>query len=527
MLSAIRISAANSSTQAVYAGSVIRFIILASALLTAAPKPVFSDAAVTLLGTPSLDGRYLSLVEHGDLAVREISTGRSTRLTRAEGKEFAYFSAISRDSKSVAYAWFNQDGFYELRVIPTAGGQPRTLFRNAEAGFVQPCAWTPDHTAILTLLFRKDNVSQIALINAATGEVKVLRSLNWVYPKRMDISPDGRSIVYDSFAPGSTTQRTVYLLSTDGTTEKRLIPEQGNHLFPLFSPDGKSVYYLSDDDLMERPVDAGPSRVVEKGLGRALPLGITADKVLYYGLRSGASDVFLATIEDVTGTARRASARYPNRNLAPAFSPDGKRLAYLSRRGTENFGQESRAVVIRNLPDGEEAEVPVRMAHIERVRWAAGGRSLLLAGSDGKGRGGIFSFDLASRRTVPLIAEIGGPPKGYEFYPHGNGLLYLDGSVVRDEQGQPRGEASALPTLLANRPLAAEGVTEWLPAQAALFAISSGKLLRFDREGTRQFPLPGNRQPGASVSPDGKTIALTAGRETQEIWSLQLPSVQQ
>jgi hypothetical protein len=227
------------NTQAVYPGSVIRHVILASALLGAAPKPVFTDAAVTLLGAPSLDGRYISLVEQGDLAIRDLATGRSTKLTKATGKEFAYFSAISRDAKTVAYAWFNEEGFYELRVVPTAGGHPRTLFKNAEAGFVQPTAWTPDNKSILTLLFRKDNVSQIALVPAEGGEAKVLRSLNWVYPKRMDISPDGQTLIYDSFAPSSTTQRTIYSLTLDGATEKRLVSEPGNHLFPLYAPDGK------------------------------------------------------------------------------------------------------------------------------------------------------------------------------------------------------------------------------------------------------------------------------------------------
>src|SRR6187402_1771583 len=230
----------------VYAGSVIRFVILASALLAGAPKPVFNDAAVTLLGAPSLDGRFISLVEQGDLAIRDLATGRSTKLTKATGKEFAYFSAISRDAKMVAYAWFNDEGFYELRVVPITGGQPRTLFKNAESGFVQPTAWSPDNKFILTLLFRKDNVSQIALIPSAGGEVKVLRSLNWVYPKRMDISPDGQTLIYDSFAPGSTTQRTIYSLTLDGATEKRLVNEPGNHLFPLYAPDGKSIFYLSD-----------------------------------------------------------------------------------------------------------------------------------------------------------------------------------------------------------------------------------------------------------------------------------------
>ncbi|MBI2687877.1 MAG: PD40 domain-containing protein [Acidobacteria bacterium] len=498
----------------------IRYVLFASALLTAAPKPVFTDGAVTLLGTPSTDGRLISLVEHGNLAVRDIATGRSSLLTQAKGKEFAYFSAISRDSKSVAYAWFNEEGFYELRAIPAAGGQPRTLFKNPEAGFVQPCAWTPGDKFILTLLFRKDNVSQIALIPAAGGEAKVLRSLNWVYPKRMDISPDGQTLIYDSFAPGSTSQRTIYSLTLDGAAEKRLVNEPGNHLFPLYAPDGKSFYYLSDDDLVERTLD-GPPKVIAKGLGRALPLGVTAEGKLYYGLRTGASDVFLADVRDIAKTARRASLQYPNRNLAPSFSPDGKRLAYLSRRGTENFGQESRAVVIRDLSGDAEDEQTVRMAHIERVRWRADGRALLLSGSDGRGRGGIFEFDLATKKTTPAAAEIGGPFRGYEFYPLSKGFVYVDGQMLRDEKG---GEIkSDLPGLLAGFAVQAEEVTEWLPSAAGLFGIKGENLIRFTKEGRQEFRLPGNRQPGASISPDGKTIAVTAGRETQEIWVLDLP----
>ena len=112
----------------------IRYALLASALLAAAPRPVFTDNAVTLLGAPSPDGRFVSLVEKGDLTVREVATGRSTRLTAAQAGEFAYFSSVSRDSKTVAYAWFNAEGFYELRTVPIGGGAPRTLFKNPEAG---------------------------------------------------------------------------------------------------------------------------------------------------------------------------------------------------------------------------------------------------------------------------------------------------------------------------------------------------------------------------------------------------------
>lgn len=491
----------------------IRYLLTASALLAnllaGAPRPLFTDSAVTLLGAPSPDGQYVSLVEHANLAIRHTATGRSTVLTAARGKEFAYFSSISRDSQSIAYAWFNEEGFYELRTISITGGPPKTLFKNPEAGFVQPTAWTPDNKHILTLLFRKDNVSQIALIPAAGGEVKILRSLNWVYPKRMDISPDGQTLIYDSFSPGSTTQRTIYSLTLDGAIEKQLTPEPGNHLFPLFAPDGNSIVYLSDDDLIERPLPDGAPKVIAKGLGRALPLGITSQFQLVYGLRTGTSDVFVADIANIAKTARRVSLRFPNRNLAPSFSPDGRRLAYLSRRGTENFGEESRAVVIRNLSNEEEIEQPVKIAHIERVKWRMDGLALLLSGSDGKGRGGIFEYELATKRTKPVKAEIGGPYKGYEFLPtaHG-GLLYRDGESWYTEKGEP-----------ASPPAKADGITEWLSPS---YAIRANELIHLTAKGEVKASLPGNRQPGASISPDGKTIALTAGRDSQEIWTLPL-----
>ena len=183
--------------------SAIGCIVLAdSGTLT--PKLVWTGPEVTLLGGVSRDGRFLSYIDPAtrNLAIREMASGERRILTNkpAGSGEFGYFSAISPDSRRVAYAWFNKEGFYDLRVIGTDGSHERILFSNEEAGFVQPCAWSPDSKFILTLFFRADNISQIALVPSEGGPPKVLRSLNWVYPKRMDISPDGRFIVYDSFA---------------------------------------------------------------------------------------------------------------------------------------------------------------------------------------------------------------------------------------------------------------------------------------------------------------------------------------
>ena len=71
----------------------------------------------------SPDGHYLSYIgfpgswETGDLAVRELDTGKKRRLTKkVDGwkgsAEYVSGSIFSPDSKQVAYIWFNKDNFF-------------------------------------------------------------------------------------------------------------------------------------------------------------------------------------------------------------------------------------------------------------------------------------------------------------------------------------------------------------------------------------------------------------------------------
>src|SRR5262249_23919369 len=164
----------------------------------------------------------------------------------------------------------------------------RVLFRNEESGFVQPTSWTPDSKRILTLFFRKDNVSQIALVSAEDGSVRVLKSLNWVYPKKMEISPDGKWIAYDTFAGDKPGPRDIYLLAMDGSSERKLIESPAEDLSPVWSPNGREILFMSDRagtmDAWAVAVEGGEPRLVRKGLGPALPMGITTRSDLFFGI---------------------------------------------------------------------------------------------------------------------------------------------------------------------------------------------------------------------------------------------------
>jgi Tol biopolymer transport system component len=542
---------------------------LAADLRGSEPRVVWAGLNITLLGGPSRDGRLLSFVDPGtgNLAVRDLSSGAVRVLTSKPpgSKEFAYFSSISPDSSSVAYAWFNDEGYYDLRVIGIDGSNPRVLYRNEEAGFVQPCTWSPDGTQILTLFFRSDNISQITLVPAGGGPPKVLRSLNWVYPKRMDISPDGQFIVYDSFSKGDGGDRTIYLLAVNGAKEIRLIDAAGNHLFPLWTPDGRSVVYASDRsgtmdvwalDVVNGSRDGEP-RLVHRNAGRILPMGLTRGGEYYYGVRSGETDVFVTTFENPAGDARRVTLKFPGRNTAPAWSPDGRSLAYLSRRGSENFGQESRSIVIRSFEPDEERELQPKLAHLERLQWSPGGESLLVSGSDNKGRAGLYLVDAKSAAVTPVVSEPGAAFRGFEgvwpknrkyiVYIHGDQVVrartlggeeaeLYRGVHLRHLTASPDGRSIALAegdnsivivplTEGEKRTIPFSGVSE-LQWGAELIAARGAELWRvpLDRSHAQKLRAPGNREPGFSLHPDGGQIAVTAGKTHSEIRAIRIAS---
>lgn len=394
-------------------------------------RPVWADEQTNALGAPSPDGRYLSFVDTaGNLALRDLESGTSHALTSGAGGpapgQFAYFSVFSRDSQQVAYAWFNEERFYELRIVSTDGSAPRTLYRNPEAGFVQPTAFSTDGDQVLALLFRRDNVSQIALVSTIDGSARVLRSLDWFYPKKIDLSPDGRFVVYDSIPAGESTARDIHVVAIDGSTFGALTDSPANDLFPLWTPDGKAVVFGSDRDgemdawmlQVDGGKPVGEPKLVRRGIGRALPMAFTNDGRLFYGLRAGRSDVFVGRFDSSSGAliggASILASRFAGANRSPEWSPDGRSLAYLSRVGTENYGQEHRAVTVRDLASGRETVHTPRLAFIERVRWSPDGGSLLLSGGDAQGRSGLFVMELGTGETTQAVVERTGDFRGLE-----------------------------------------------------------------------------------------------------------------
>ena len=317
----------------------------------------WSGTGASHLGAPSPDGSFLSGVhpESGELLLRDRASGILRRLGhKTAPHEHASHSVFSPDSKLIAYTWLNAGRRYEIRVAPVESLTERTVFQNEGDGLAQPCAFSPDAKQILALLVRGPRASDIALISAETGVVKIVKRLDGDPPRRLDLSPDGRWISYRNS-----------LLAADGSREERLLPGPPEaDLSPVFSRDGRSVFVLSKDEGLWRVRLADRQAVlVRAAIGHAFLQAVVQDGRLYFGLRAGAGNVYRAKFDAAAGKLasepEAIGESEPRSGLAVvsgAFHAHGKELW---RDGAEaalaTFPRPITALAV--APDGETVAV--------------------------------------------------------------------------------------------------------------------------------------------------------------------------
>ncbi|MHC4753186.1 MAG: M56 family metallopeptidase, partial [Planctomycetota bacterium] len=361
-------------------------------------RRIWAGPGVGITGAPSPDGRYLSYVDWdtGDPAVYEIANGTKRRLTNEgswdEPYEFAQFSRWSPDGKQIVYDWYNKDDFIELRIVGLDASKPRILYSNEEVVWAKTYDWSPDGKQILACFSRKDSPAQIVLVSAADGSVRVLKTLNR-YPQSMGFSPDGRYIVYDFPQKEDSPEHNISVLLIDGSREIPLIKHPADDRVLGWTPDGKHILFASDrtgspDIWVIRITEGNPQDVPElvkpiKGPFPPLGLGFTRDGSFYYGHRPNRTNVYIAEIDPVTGKIvvppHEAINRFVESNGTPDYSPDGKYLAYVSRRPpmptrytTNPIGN---VLCIRSLETGEEREFRPEINKFGWPRWSPDGRS--------------------------------------------------------------------------------------------------------------------------------------------------------
>jgi Tol biopolymer transport system component len=555
----------------------------------AAARRAWAGDDIDLSGMPSPDGRYLSYVdwETGDLAVRDVAAGTRRRLTNNppfdQASGFAQESAFSPDGKEIAYAWFHDQGM-DLRIVRVDGGGPRLLCKGADMPILR-VSWSGDPRWVAVAHQSSGRTHRLAMVNTTTGAVRPLKSLDWRQPARIAVSPDGRYLAYDFPPKQDSPNRDIYLLAVDGSRETVAVEHTANDLYPAWTPDGRHLVFVSDrtgaPGLWAIPIEdgrpQGTARLLQPGTVR--PLGFTRAGALFYALRTGTIDAYVASIDLASGRVleppRIAARNVTGVNSRPRWSPDGRALVYQADRTAGNgFG--ARRLILQDVDTGVERDVNVPLPYFQRAEWSPDGRAVLLQARSNNARG-FFRVDVASGETTLAIPRPDGAGYAPSWAPDGRTVFYTSsgaaarGIVARDLQtgdermvypapaGRGPGDSSVSPdgkwvafregnAPAAIKIVAASGgaareivrvdAPDIIPAFGGINWTADGQHLLFVRGSGRtgddrtvwKVPAAGGNATATDLKaralrdlhlhPDGRRIAFSAGEGSDELWVL-------
>jgi Tol biopolymer transport system component len=419
-------------------------------------------SAAYVYGTVSHDGRYLPYIDwavprgNGELFLHDMASDTNRRVTndvKNFGQEFAGDGGtFSPDDTQFAYSWFNKS-YYEVRIIglqASGVSYPRVLFSNSEVSRIWPEDWSPDGKWLAVQLQRKDRTAQIGLAAVQDGSLRVLKSVDWRGSSKLFFSPDSKYLAYDLPTTETGEKRDVFVLAIDGSREMPAVVHTSHDVLMGWSPDGRRLLFASDRTgssglwslaFTDGKPQGTPEQIKVDFAGASM--GVTSKGALYsfihYSSFTGVtrSDIQVAAFDVAKGQFLSAPVlavqAFVGANNFPAWSPDGKYLAFLSRRGNLAQGQRSTLIGILSLDSGQLRELqPQLNIYVggSPLRWSPDGRSLAIQATDSKGRQGIFRIDATSGEAMPIALSSRTPGGGGESFTNpiwttdGKGIYY-------------------------------------------------------------------------------------------------------
>src|SRR3990172_1277552 len=161
---------------------------------------------------------------------------------------------FSPDGSRLAFYAY-RSGNRDLWVMPASGGQAKQITRNPGQDFYP--SWSPDGSSLVFWSVRDGNEDIYAIAFDGSGEKRLTDDS--AADRSPAISPDGAWIVFWSFRGGS---GAVWRMPREGGEPVRLASPG---FYPIWSRDGRAVYFLDRNDLWMVPAEIGRASCRERG----------------------------------------------------------------------------------------------------------------------------------------------------------------------------------------------------------------------------------------------------------------------
>lgn len=429
--------------------------VLALALLAAVAAPAAPATGPTkMLTQPALSAERVAFVYGNDLWTSHLDGSGVTRITSGPGTKTS--PAFSPDGSLLAFT-AELDGNLDVFVVPATGGVPKRLTWHPSRDTVQ--GFTPDGRAVLFSSPREAFSNRHDQLYTVPVEGGTVTKLPIPHAARAVFSPDGKTIAYTPNAPrhlqwkryrGGTVSRIwLYDVATHAVVKVPQPAGRCNDLNPAWV--GTTLYLTSDrygefnvysfdaktstlakvtshDDF---PVlhaasaagkivyeQAGLLHLLDPGTKKASPLPITVNADLLEtrprwakGAKwvrdaslspSGARVALefrgeIVTVPAEKGDPRTLTATPGAHERGPAWSPDGKSIAYLS----DESGEYELVVAPQ---DGKGTPKRIKVpgsGFYDRLAWSPDGKKIALTDNSWT----LWVVDLATGKAAKAASE--------------------------------------------------------------------------------------------------------------------------
>jgi len=298
-------------------------------------NPAFSPDGESLAYSSDHTGNF-------EIYIRSIAAdGRDIQLTTDGQQNFD--PAWSPDGKRIAYYSMNRHGIF---VISTLGGLAKQLTE-----FGSHPVWSPDGQWLAFQGISSPDLdgmpmgsSILWIVNSQGGEPRQLTQVtnppgshyapSW--------SPDGKRVAFINY---NTVSPQVWSIAVSGAELQSITkPGTGDKSWPIYAPDGNSIYFNRGETLWKTPVspDSGaavgePIKVADLGSTVIRNATLSASgKWLAYSAYTSTDNLISVPMSPLTNEPAGSPSFLTNqpgtRHIAPAFSPDGSRIAFSTMR---------------------------------------------------------------------------------------------------------------------------------------------------------------------------------------------------
>jgi Tol biopolymer transport system component len=344
-----------------------------------------TDAGANAYPAFSADGkraaysaRSASTGEAFHVFVRVLPGGAPLQLTNGEASDIG--PVWSPDGARLAFLRI-AEGRTEYIAIPSDGGAERTVaeFGGAPADTGQPLpavSWTRDGKSLAVVETGEKQLPAIALVSLADGSVRRITQP----PEGSEgdstpaVSPDGNTLAFvRSTGPDSAD---IYLCDLAGGGLRRLTFDDRAIRGIAWTRDGQDVVYAANRAsgwrLWRLPAYGGSPREIAMATGQAhYPAIAPQGRRLAYTDSPSVSAIWRAEL-GAPDSDERPIIRSLGRETAPAYSPDGKRIADVS----DQTGADE--IWVSDAEGGGRVQLTsLKGPRVSRPRWSPDGRLLL------------------------------------------------------------------------------------------------------------------------------------------------------